>query len=154
MNWDGTRRRIIRRFLHPFTDALIDKGPVWSPDGRAIALAFPYGRARGSRTDPPPQRHGIYVIRHDGSGFRRVAEPRFSTSSVSGLSSSPDGRRLAYAHDGGIWTVSVATRTRRRAATTGRFSSISWAPSQRILFTSDGDIYSVASGERPVLILG
>ena len=60
-----------------------DTSPVWSPDGKLIALA--------STRDGKSQ---IYVMNADGSGLRRVSDNQFSDFSPTW---SPDGRWIAFA---------------------------------------------------------
>ena len=66
MNADGSNRRAItkrgRSFAHP----------AWSPDGRYIA-------AVGG--DPGTGDHGLYVMRPNGRGLRRMVAARRTTSS-------------------------------------------------------------------------
>jgi hypothetical protein len=56
-----------------------DVQPVWAPNGRAITFAVKFGDVREGRAPPPRRgtvlmaRYGIYVVRPDGTGLRRVA---------------------------------------------------------------------------------
>lgn len=63
--------------------ALDEKGndPVWSPDGKRIA--FTKGR----------QGDGLYLIRPDGTGKRRLIDAR---NYIHSLSWSPDSKRIAF----------------------------------------------------------
>jgi TolB protein len=88
----------------------VDTDPDWSPDGRLIAFAS--SRNTG----------GIYVIRPDGTGLRRVF--RGPSSNVDW---SPDGRRIAF-QDRGIYVLgSNGGRPRRVLRGTG-FSLPAWSP--------------------------
>jgi hypothetical protein len=66
MNADGSNRRAItkrdRSFAHP----------AWSPDGRYIAVVG---------GDPYTRDHGLYVMRPNGRGLRRLVAARRTTSS-------------------------------------------------------------------------
>jgi Tol biopolymer transport system component len=66
MNADGSNRRAItkrgRSFAHP----------AWSPDGRYIAVVG---------GDPDTGDHGLYVMRPNGRGLRRMVAARRATSS-------------------------------------------------------------------------
>lgn len=59
--------------------------PVWSPDGREIALDVRRGGAR----------HELWVVRPDGSGSERLVE--FRSETYGGVHWTPDGRFLVYA---------------------------------------------------------
>jgi hypothetical protein len=149
MRRDGSHRVAIRKIP---SEASADR-PVWAPGGRAIALAMPFGPVYGGRTDPLPQRWGIYVVRPDGSAFRRVAGTAPEERIGLRLAWSPDGRRLAYADDRGIWLADAARGRQRRLSSLGSSSTLSWAPSRRILVTHRGAIYAVHPGRPPMRIL-
>jgi WD40 repeat protein len=51
--------------------------PAWSPDGKYIALV----RRDYKSGYTPRDKDGLYVIRSDGSGLRRVVEPHYTRSS-------------------------------------------------------------------------
>jgi len=78
MRPDGTHIRVLLRRANT-----IETGPAWSPDGRVLAFG------RGLR-GPSWQSLGIWTLRPDGGGLRRVVaaggDPAFS----------PDGRWLAF----------------------------------------------------------
>src|SRR5205823_2352829 len=65
-----------------------DDGPAWSPDGRLLAFV------RVS-----PRKSGVYVIRANGTGLRRIVALNFLNALEAGgqgLRWSPDGTRLAF----------------------------------------------------------
>lgn len=135
--------------------------PVWSPDGRAIALAQPYGPAQF----PPPsltkrQRYGIHVMRPDGSAFRRIAVTKPTGEYSIPLAWSQDSRRLVFADMGGISIADIGSRRQRRLTSLGSLrpgdvdTTLSWTPSAQILFTDQGDVYTMLRGRRPVRIVG
>jgi Tol biopolymer transport system component len=150
MRRDGREHRLLVRNLD-VSDCCVGR-PVWSPDGRSIAFAFPFAM-QDSRTDPAPQRWGIYVVRRDGSRFRRVAAtPWIQVVNIT-PAWSPDGRSISFADNKGILIVPATGGKQRRLTTLGSDSETSWAPASRIVFIHRGDIYKVAPGRRPTLVL-
>jgi Tol biopolymer transport system component len=101
--------------------------PTWSPDGDRIAFVS----LRGDDFADPSV---IFVMNADGSGVRALTAPEHE---VGGLAWSPDGTRIAFAQGGDIYVMSQDGSNRRRI-TTGAASDDwpSWAPSEKILFTS------------------
>jgi dipeptidyl aminopeptidase/acylaminoacyl peptidase len=145
---DGSGRRVIRR---------IEAGtyfvePVWAPDGGTIALALRFGPTGPSKTVPAPQRYGIYVMRPDGSAFRRVGKTPMMASLGISLAWAPDSRRIAFADTRGISVVDINTRSQRRVTSLGRGSGVAWTPSAWILFTHRGDIYKMFPAGRPMRV--
>ncbi len=120
--------------------------PQWSPDGEQLAVAAAE-YDQGSRVHPG----AVYVIRADGSGFKKVSD------AVSAPSWSPDGSRLALAKYHGRYVVlvtvapdgsdpqTVATITERGIFEdlVGRLylswiDTLAWSPDgTHILFTCD-----------------
>jgi TolB protein len=78
MNADGTDRRRM---------ALNGRSPVWSPDGRKIALV------RGRNDSFGAAFWALYVMNADGTGVRRVTD---YGGPVEPGAWSPDGRRFAF----------------------------------------------------------
>ena len=81
-NAEGTERRVL------LDDEVSDAGHMsaltWSPDGEWLAFA----------TDD-----GIYLVRPDGTGLRRVVSGDFATAPA--VQWSPDGSRIAYIRTSG-----------------------------------------------------
>ena len=100
-------------YPHHVSFATIDADPAWSPDGRFVAFAS--SRLGG----------GIYVVRQDGSGLRRLIP-----GAVSDVVWSPDGRRLAYLGRGGLYVASANGDGRSRILGR-RYSSPAWSPDGR-----------------------
>jgi Tol biopolymer transport system component len=66
--------------------------PAISPDGTEIAYVRFFGRIRKDE----PDHIGIYRMRMDGSGVRRVSLPRTRTAEDIEPQWSPDGRRIVF----------------------------------------------------------
>jgi hypothetical protein len=90
--------------------------PDWSPDGRLVAFASNRGHG------------GVYVMRPDGTGMRRLFG-----SEASDVDWSPDGNSMAFAGRGGIYLLNVADGKARRLLAGSAFSRPAWAPSGREL---------------------
>ena len=100
--------------------ALMAQLPAWSPDGSLIAFS-------GGASD---QSRGLYVMRADGSGARRI-------STVSGNAGafapvwSPDGRRLMFSGGDGsttVWMVDVDGANEHLVDRGAFVGSQSWSP--------------------------
>ncbi len=94
--------------------------PAWSPDGSLIAFA-------GGAVDAE---RGVYVMRPDGSGVRRVSTAEGSGDAFA-ATWSPDGRRLAFAAGDGrtsVWVVRVDGSDERRVDQGLFLGSASWSP--------------------------
>lgn len=96
--------------------ATIDADPDWSPNGALIAFV---SSRRGS---------GIFVVRPDGTGLRRVFR-----GVAHDVDWSPDGRRIAFAKDDGIYVMRSAGGRPLHILRGGRFSLPEWAPNGRVL---------------------
>lgn len=66
--------------------------PAISPDGKRIAFV----RAFGHISDDQIDHVGIYTMRLDGSGLRRVTLPKLRTAEDGDPQWSPDGRRIVF----------------------------------------------------------
>jgi Tol biopolymer transport system component len=103
-------------------DAPADSDPKWSPDG--TRLAFDSRRVDGHRN--------VWVLEPDGITFTRLTED--TTSSNSLPSWSPDGAGITWVHDGEIWVMNLADRSRIQLTTGADDSRPSWSPSGLIVF--------------------
>jgi Tol biopolymer transport system component len=92
MRADGAQRTAVLRHAGDFT-----LEPVWSPDGRWLAFTGKFGPESSGKYDQVKHRVGIYVVRPDGSGFRRLAATG-PTDAYSYVAWSPDSKRLAFSN--------------------------------------------------------
>jgi Tol biopolymer transport system component len=136
---DGQNRRIVTRKITAGVDPV-----AWAPDGRAIAVARPFGPTGGES-----QRWGIYVVRLRTRSVQRVAATPMIVASELSVVWSPDGRHLALSDTRGVSVAHVSGRRQTLITSRGRRAPISWAPSNRILFVNAGAIYTVLPRERP-----
>jgi Tol biopolymer transport system component len=158
---NGSQRRVVVR-IDPLADEYHVQ-PVWAPNGRAIAYSVRFGATRernATHREITVQRYGIYVVRPDGSGLRRVAAtPYMDTDSFSGpaLAWSPNSRRVAFVDTRGITIVDTSDGSQHRLTSLPRDlirdNALSWAPSARVLFSNRGDLYTALPGQRPLRVL-
>jgi Tol biopolymer transport system component len=88
--------------------------PAWSP--HAGKLIF----VRGQMVHAAFWRYGLFTVRADGSGLRRVNTPRLPFDDFDDPSWSPDGKRIGYhASLSGVWVQRMDGRGRRQVATGG-----------------------------------
>lgn len=94
----------------------VDTDPDWSPDAQLIAFAS--SRRFG----------GLFVVRPDGTGLRRIFHGNASNPDWS-----PDGRRIAFQGSNGIYLIARAGGRPRRILRGSRFSLPAWAPDGRTI---------------------
>jgi Tol biopolymer transport system component len=114
-----------------------DSAPGWSPDGRLIAFAS--NRDGG----------GIFVIRPDGTGIRRVTDTKGKAPEWS-----PDGKELAFDARDGLRLVAITGERERllvSVTTTGEQGlSPAWSPNgKQIAF-----VRRVRDGSNVVFVVG
>jgi Tol biopolymer transport system component len=82
INADGTHRRVL-------TPSGFQGQPAWSPDGRRIVF----------ERDPAPGNNGVWLMRPDGSGLRRLTRNPYAGAECgcdTDPAFSPDGRRISF----------------------------------------------------------
>ena len=88
--------------------------PAWSP--HASKLVF----VRGQLVHAAFWRYGVFTVRADGSGLRRVKTPGPLFSDADQPSWSPDGKLIGYhVSNSGVWVQRLDGRGRRQVATGG-----------------------------------
>jgi Tol biopolymer transport system component len=125
MRRDGTHVTAVARRVSGSTIA-------WSPDGRRLAFL---------------DKGGIYVVRPDGSGRHRIAN-----GLPLQIAWSPDSQHLACLGSWGIFVASLRGGRPLLVTTKKGQDNISWAPSERILYSRRAIIYTVLPGSQPVPI--
>jgi Tol biopolymer transport system component len=142
-NADGTQRRTI---LRPFKGKDV-WSPAWSPDGKKIALI-------SDRPVPPfrPTYANIWTVKPDGSGLRNLTEEftkkeAFGDGDIGELAWSPDGRRLAFATNDvvnsvtQIYTIDANGRNLRRIMESPMdfVTTLACSPNGQILYEESKD---------------
>ena len=128
---------------------------AWSPDGKKIAFLRtttenPASSAPGSAA-PASGPSGIYVIKPNGSGLRKLSK---GLSYTGLLVWSPDGKKIAFAgtqgaYGGGSIAYVVnadGTERRKLLSSEDSISSLAWSPDgKKIAFSNIIDIYVMNS---------
>jgi hypothetical protein len=133
--------------LEPITtDDPPDSDPKWSPDGQR--LAFDSTREDGQRN--------IWILEANGDLVRLTGDTgatnRFATWS-------PDGTKIAYEHNGQIWTVTVDNPSTAKRLTSGPTDSVpTWSKTNVIAFQrgsgGNSQVFTVAAaGGTPKLLI-
>jgi Tol biopolymer transport system component len=114
--------------------------PVWSPDGTRIAFyGYPRGAVQGGAN------YDVYVMNADGSGVTNLTTtPADVASWFSQLNPkwSPDGTRITYDGDDGLYIMNVDGSDQTRIASG---QDATWSPDgTRLAFAGEGGIFAVA----------
>jgi Tol biopolymer transport system component len=136
---DGTN---ITDLIEPYDQSIVVAAydPVWSPDGTKIAFyGYPRGAVQGGAN------YDVYVMSADGSGVANLTTtPADVASWFSQLNPkwSPDGTRIAYDGDDGLYVVNVDGSGPTRIASG---QDATWSPDgTRIAFGGQGGIFAVS----------
>lgn len=126
MNTDGSGQ------MRLTNNSFRDDFPTWSPDGRQIAF-LSQGEGVSS----------INLMNADGTNVRQITNLSFN-SSLSGISWSPDGKRISFQDLRDICTINV-DGSNRMNLTNGQYSNYdpSWSPEgSKIAFARFLNIYT------------
>jgi Tol biopolymer transport system component len=130
-------RRSRPRALDRFFQNPGPQAPVWSPNGRLIAYARPFGRVRLMGGTPSAGPQHIVVMSSDGRNRRVLTH---GSGSDSPPVFSPDGRSLlfyrAYGSRSGLYIVPTRGGKARRIADGDALDQLAWSPNGlRIAYT-------------------
>jgi len=130
-----TIERIVSR--RPALSGTAPAGPTWSPDGKLLAFLWNDGGL--------PERQ-VWVVGRDGSGLRRVTEPR-SPGGVSEVAWLP-GQRLLYLEAGEVRRIAAGGgKAEVLAPAAGERSALSASPDGKTAaWVQDGDLWTLALG--------
>jgi Tol biopolymer transport system component len=118
MNADGTG--VTRLTNNRYVDTL----PIWSPDGTKIAFL-----SNPSQSQPISDFAQLYVMNADGCEVTKISEVALDTRSGSGgISWSPDGTKIVYAHSGRIYTINADGTGVKQLIDTGGPKHPDWSP--------------------------
>jgi Tol biopolymer transport system component len=114
--------------------------PVWSPDGARIAFyGYPRGAVRGGAN------YDVYVMSAEGSGVMNLTTTPADVASWFSQTNpkwSPDGTRIAYDGDDGLYVMNVDGSGQTRIASG---QDATWSPDgTRIAFAGQGGIFAVS----------
>jgi Tol biopolymer transport system component len=127
---DGRDRRLVLRH------ALF---PAWSPDGKRLAVTHDRCFPRDCAEVENPNE--VYVVGVDGRGLRRLT---FDDGYDGEPSWSPDGRRIVYSKDDGLFLVNPDGTGRRRLTRDGYQQGPVWSPDGRsVLYDTFLDVFAV-----------
>ena len=104
---------------------------IWSPDGTKLL---------GIQDRPGSQGPQLFVVNADGTDDHVVAEGAVGTLSFGSQAWSPDGSRIAYLHDGLIFTVDAAGGGTRFVGSGAR-SAPMWSPDGTLLAYDTTDFF-------------
>ena len=121
---DGSNRRRIKRAN------IYTSHPGWSPRGDVILI-----------DDNDDGGHTLWVVKPDGSAARKLLNDEFG---VGRPAWSPDGTQIAYYDEIRGWILLMnADGSGRKRVTRAESTYPVWAPSQKIVFYRDRDIWVV-----------
>jgi dipeptidyl aminopeptidase/acylaminoacyl peptidase len=133
---DGSRRQALTTCPGPNGDCYFGTFS-WSPDGSF--LVFLAGHIGGAVT---ANNLSLYVIGVGGSGPRLLARCG-NCNQFQELSWSPDGRRVVFFADDGLYVVNVVSGALRRLDLSG--TTATWSPSEsRIAFATGDGLFTVS----------
>ena len=143
-----------RRIVGSDGDGLDRKCPAFSPDGSKLAYSE-YPSHDASPTGPPT----LVVTALDGSGDPTGEEQRIAVPTMPLCAQwSPDGRRLAYVDDTGLWVASLDGQTPVRlfdSRASGSIHDFEWSPdgSQIAVSLLNGEILLVPVDGKDVSVV-